>query len=160
MNSNLPRWIFSSMVKHFSTVAATIPLNYYVEGVDEPESSDFQNDSVLFKMNGPVIHSGSKDFEWYSLEIMVFLTDIIQLTNDNAFSIQEWTGIFQASMVNDALQIFRYGTGAEDDDTLIGCLEPDPGFKNNIQVVTYGQVDKDLRIKQASVNGRFILCPL
>jgi hypothetical protein len=160
MNANLPRWMFSSMAKHFSGVAATKSLNYYVEGVDEPETQDFQNDTSLFKMDGPVAHQGSKGVEWYSVEIMILLTDIIQLTNDNAYSIYEWAGAFQASMLNDALQVFRYGTGGEDDQTLIGCLEPDPRVKNNVRVVPYGQVDKDLRVKQVSINGRFVLHPL
>ena len=161
MNVNLPRWLFTSLSDHFSTVAGTITgLNFYVEGVDEPEVGDFQNDSAVFKMNGPVARQGSGTFEWYSVELIVVLTDIIQLTADNAFSIYEWAGVFQGSFLNDAIQIFRYGTGVEDDQSLIGCLEPDPTLTNNVRVVTYGQVDKDLRIKQVSVNGRFILCPL
>lgn len=157
MNTNLPRWMFSSMSKHFSDVAATIPLNYYVEGVDEPESGDFQNDSVLFKMDGPIAHQGSGDVEWYTVEFMILLTDIIQLTNDNAYDIYAWAGVFQGSMLNDALGIYRKGTGGEDDQSLIGCLEPDPSVRNNVRVVSYGQIDKDLRIKQVSINGRFIL---
>ena len=158
MNVNLPRWMFTSLADHFSTVAATIPsLQYYVEGVDEPETDDFQNDSALFKLTGPVAHQGSNGVEWYTVEIMILLTDIIQLTNDNAYDIYSWAGIFQGSMINDQLQIFRYGTGGEDDDSLIGCLEPDPSVSQNVRVTNYGQVDKDLRIKQVSINGRFIL---
>lgn len=158
MNVNLPRWMFTSLSEHFRTVTGTIPaLTYYVEGVDEPEAGDFQNDTAIFKMNGPIAHQGSSNDEWYSIEIMVLLTDIIQLTGDNAYSIYEWAGIFQGSMLNDVIQIFRYGTGVEDDDTLVGCLQPDPSVNNNVRVVSYGQVDKDLRIKQVSINGRFVL---
>ena len=160
MNANLPRWLLSSMADHFSTIAATqTGLNYYVEAVDEPEVRDFQTDSALFKLTGPVVHQGSGGVEWYSLEMIILLTDIIQLRNDNAYSIQNWAGAFQASMINDALSIYRRGDGVEDDDSLIGCLEPDPSVRNNVRVVSYGQVDKDLRIKQCSINGRFILCP-
>jgi len=158
MNTNLPRWMFSSMAKHFSDVAATIPeLTYYVEGIDEPESENFQNDSVLFKMDGPIAHQGSGDVEWYTVEIMILLTDIIQLTNDNAYDIYTWAGVFQGSMLNDALGIYRFGDGVEDDDSLICCLAPDPSVRNNVRVVSYGQIDKDLRIKQVSINGRFVL---
>jgi hypothetical protein len=148
------------MAEHFRTVAVTAGLRYYVEGVDEQESADFQNDSSLFKMDGPVAHQGSNGVEWYSVEMMILLTDIIQLTGDNAYSIYEWAGAFQASMLNDALAIYRYGSGGQDDQKLIGCLEPDPDVRNNVRVVSYGQVDKDLRIKQVSINGRFVLHPL
>ncbi len=161
MNINLPRWLFSSVAKHFSDLATIIPeLRFYVEGIDEPEIGDFQNDSMLFKMDGPIAHQGSggvNSVEWYTLEIMVLLTDIIQLTNDNAYDIYKWAGIIQGSMLNDNIQIFRFGTGVEDDQSLIGCLEPDTSVRNNIRTVSYGQIDKDLRIKQVSINGRFIL---
>ena len=153
----MPRWMFASVTKHFSDVAATMPeLKYYVEGIDEPEIADFQSDSMLFKMDGPIAHQGS-GIEWYNVEIMVLLTDIIELTNDNAYDIYRWAGIVQGSMLNDSIQILRKGTGVEDDQSLIGCLEPDTSVRNNVRVVSYGQIDKDLRIKQISINGRFVL---
>lgn len=156
MNLNLPRWVFSSMAKKFSEVAATIPLNYFVQGVDEPESRDFQVDSALFRMTGPVAYQSAGDEEQYQIELMILLTDIIQLTNDEAYSIYKWAGVFQAAML-DVLPVYKYGTGPEDDDSLIGCLQPDPKLKNNVRIVDYGQIDKDLRIRQCSINGRFIL---
>ena len=149
--------MFASVAKHFSDLAATMPeLRFYVEGIDEPEIGDFQNDSMLFKMDGPIAHQGS-GIEWYNVEIMVLLTDIIELTNDNAYDIYRWAGIIQGSMLNDSIQILRKGTGVEDDQSLIGCLEPDTSVRNNVRVVSYGQIDKDLRIKQVSINGRFTL---
>lgn len=158
MNSNLPRWMFSSMAKHFDTVAGTITgLNYHVQGVDEPEPGDFQADSALFRMDGPLAFQSAGSEEWFKVEIMVLLTDIVRTTNDNAYDIYEWAGAFQASMLNDALQIFKYGSGPEDDGSLIGCLVPDPELKNNVRVFSYGQIDKDLRVLQVSVNGRFAL---
>jgi len=156
MDYNLPRYIFSSMAKHFSTIAATCGLRYFVEGVDEPESGDFQNDSALFKLDGPIAHQGSNGVEWYTVEIMILLTDIIQLTGDNAYQIYEWAGRFQSSMLDDALSIYNFQV-APIPDILLGCLEPDPDVKNSVRVVSYGNVDKDLRIKQVSVNGRFVL---
>lgn len=159
MDSNLPRWIYSSMAKHFSTVASGLSLNYHVTGVDEPLPSDFQNDSSIFRMDGPVAYQSAGREEWYKVEIMILLTDIVQLTGDNAYDIYRWAGAFQASMLNDALQVFKYGSGVGDDQSLIGCLTPDPDLKNNVRVFSYGQLDKDLRILQVSVNGRFILEP-
>lgn len=162
MNVNLPRWIFSSMAEHFRTVASGISLPYFVEGVDEEEALDFQRDSSLFRMDGPFAFqaSGATLDEWYKVEIQILLTDLVALTNDNAYDIYAWAGVFQGSMLNDALPIYRYGSGGEDDQSLIGCLEPDTSVKNNIRVASYGMVDKDWRVKQVSVNGKFVLCPL
>jgi len=156
MNANLPRWLMSSLAKHFKTVADTIPLNYYVEGIDDVEITDFQTDSALFKMDGPVVHQGSAIDEWYDIELIILLTDIVQ-SGENPYEIYRWAGIFESSLINDALSIFRFGTGVEDDGTLIGCLTPDTRLRNNVRVVNYGQTDKDLHIRQMSVNGRFLL---
>ncbi|MCI0559253.1 MAG: hypothetical protein MN733_12220 [Nitrososphaera sp.] len=145
------------MAQHFSVVAGTIPLNYHVTGVDEDQVGDFQADSALFRMDGPIAYQSAGGEEWFKVEILILLTDIVQLTNDNAYDIYKWAGAFQASMLNDALQIFKYGSGAGDDQSLIGCLVPDPDLKNNVRVFSYGQIDKDLRVLQVSVNGRFAL---
>jgi hypothetical protein len=160
MNVNLPRWVFSSMAEHFRTVASGISLPYYVEGVDEEEALDFQRDSSLFRLDGPIAFQGSSGVEWYKVEMQILMTDLVATTNDNAYDVYTWAGAFQGSMLNDPLPIYRYGSGVEDDDTLIGCLEPDTSVKNNIRVASYGMVDKDWRVKQVSVNGKFVLCPL
>lgn len=160
MNVNLPRWVFSSMSEHFRTVSAGIPLQYFVEGVDEEQALDFQQDSALFRMDGPIAHQGSSGNEWYRVEFQILLTDLVATTNDNAYDIYSWAGVFQGDMLNGSLPVYRYGSGLEDDQTLIGCLEPDNSVKNNVRIASYGMIDKDWRIKQMSVNGKFVLCPL
>lgn len=159
MNVNLPRWIFSSMSEHFRTIAPS-GVRYFVEGVDEEEALDFQSDSMLFRMDGPIAHQSSGGEEWYRVEIQVLLTDLVGLTNDNAYDIYSWAGIVQGDMLNNSLPVYRYGSGPEDDQSLVGCLEPDTTVRNNIRVASYGMVDKDWRVKQVSVNGKFVLYPL
>jgi len=148
------------MSDHFQTVSDGISLRFFIEGLDEAEALDFQVDSGLFRMDGPIAYQGSSGLEWYKVEMQILLTDIVATTNDNAYDIYTWAGVFQGSMLNDSLPIYRYGSGAEDDDSLIGCLEPDTSVRNNVRVASYGMVDKDYRIKQVSVNGKFVLRPL
>jgi len=145
------------MAEHFRKVAATQSgLRYVVHGADEAEAADFQSDTGVFRLTGPVAHQGSSTDEWYGVEIMILLTDIVN-SGDNPYTIWNWAGAFQGSMLNDALGIYRYGTGVDDDQSLIGCLEPDQSVRNNVRVVDYGIVDKDLRVHQISVIGRFVL---
>jgi hypothetical protein len=146
------------MAKHFSTVAATQSgLRYHVHGIDEPEAGDYQNDTAVFRITGPTVHQGSGTYEWYGIEMMILLTDIPELTGESAYEIDGWAGVFQGSMVNDALSIYRYGSGVGDDDSLVGCLFPDPTVRNNVRVVDYGEVDPNLRLHQMAVIGKFIL---
>jgi hypothetical protein len=94
MNINIPRWTFTSMAKFWSVKAATVGVNYFVEGVDEDEAGDFQNDSILFRMDGPIAFQGSAatNDEWYRVEMQILFTKIVSLTNDNAYEIYEWAG--------------------------------------------------------------------
>ena len=147
------------MSEHFRTITPA-GVNYFVEGVDEETALDFQTDSMLFRMDGPFAYQSAGGEEWYKVEIQVLLTDLVALTNDNAYDIYSWAGIVQGDMLNNPLPIYRYGSGVEDDDSLIGCLEPDTSVVNNIRVASYGMVDKDWRVKQVSVNGKFVLYPL
>ncbi|MHC4371443.1 MAG: hypothetical protein ACYSW8_27835 [Planctomycetota bacterium] len=159
MNVNLPRWVFSSLAEHFRVLAATVPIRFFVEGVDEEEALDFQQDSMLFRMDGPIAYQSSGGEEWYKIEIQVLLTDLVATTLDNAYDIYSWAGIVQGDMLNSSIPIYRYGSGVEDDDSLIGCLEPDTSVENNVRVASYGMIDKDWRVKQVSVNGKFVLAP-
>lgn len=156
MNVNLPRWMFSSMAEYFRTLTPA-GVAYFVEGVDEEEALNFQADSMLFRMDGPVAFQSSGSEEWYKVEIQLLFSDIVATTLDNAYDVYTWAGIIQGAMLNNSLPIYRYGSGVEDDQTLIGCLEPDTSVTNNVRVASYGMIDKDQRVKQVSVNGKFVL---
>jgi hypothetical protein len=149
------------MAEYWRVKAVALGVNYFVEGVDEDEAGDFQSDSILYRMDGPILFQGSAatDDEWYRVEMQLLCTKLVTLTNDNAYEIYEWAGTIQAAMANESLPIYRYGSGVEDDDSLIGCLQPDPNAKSNIRVASYGMLDANWRVKQVSVNGKFILCP-
>lgn len=157
MNVNLPRWMFSSMAEHFRTLVPA-GIEYFVEGVDEEEALNFQKDSMLFRMDGPIAYQSASGEEWYRVEIQILFTDLVSTTGDSAYNVYTWAGIIQGEMLNTALPIYRYGSGVEDTGDLIGCLEPDTSVTNNVRVASYGMIDKDYRIKQVSVNGKFILC--
>lgn len=158
MDPNLPRWMRASLNKYFATVVATIPnVQFFVEGADEETVQKFQNDSILFRMVGPNCHEGSST-DWYGVELQILCTDIIQTTKDGAYDLDVWVGIIAASMQR-VMPIYKFGNGPSDDRTfLIGCLEADDSVRQPVRIVPYGIVDKDARVKQTSINGKFKLC--
>lgn len=159
MDKHLPRWMHSSMAKFFSDLVAdmTDPPRYHVEAVDEDEALDFQSPSILFRMVGPYAYGGS-NVEWYKVEIQLLCTDIVQTRNDNSWTVFEWAGVIQDAMLG-PMPIFKFGNGPDDNrETLVGCLEPDDTIGDAIRVVPYGQVDKEVRVKQVAVIGKFRLC--
>lgn len=153
-NPNMPRWVMASLCDLFKTTADGINLHFFVEGIDEEEPEDYDRSSALFRMNGPDVKLGGGT-ETHRLEIQILIT-ILPIANSNAHPPYNWAGAFQEVMLG-PLPIYKYGTGPEDDQSLIGCLEPDPNVLDNVRIVSYGQLNKTARVFQMSVNGRYIL---
>jgi len=156
MDTNIPRWLFSSLAQLFKEDSDALSLHYFVESVDEEEPEDFNRNSALFRMNVPDVKLGSGSVSIYRIELQILLTCLPNTPNANAFDIYRWAGAFQERMLG-YLPIYKYGNGPDDDQSLLGCLEPDPGVADYVRIVTYGQIDKTSRVWQVSVNGRFIL---
>ncbi len=154
-NPNIPRWVMASLTDLFKEVSDDLNLHYFVEGVDEEEPEDFNRNSALFRMNGPDVKLGGGT-ETHRLELQILLTNLPNVPSENAYEPYRWAGAFQETMLG-PLPIYKYGTGPEDDQSLIGCLEPDPNILDYVRIVSYGQIDKTSRVRQLSVNGRFVL---
>lgn len=157
MDANLARWLQASLGKYFKNVSDGISLPFFVEAVDEDTIDLFQKDHAIMRMTGPLIYQGVKNERWATLEVQILLTDIRQ-SSENAYKILEWAGIYQEALLA-PIPIYKYGTGPQDDGTLIGCLQPDPSVPNHVRVVNFGQMDKELRINQVSVIAKFLLYP-
>lgn len=155
MSPDLPRWIMASLATFCKDIADDLNVQFFIEGVDEAQAEDFQNDSILFRMTGPSTRQGSGGFEWHLIEMHVLLTDIIQGASlDNAYDILRWAGAYHSALM-EAIPIYKMeGTP---DPELIGCLRPDTSFKEHLRTVNFNQVDKVGRVRQMSVNARFIL---
>lgn len=151
---NLPRWIVASLTQYFKDVADGLNLHYFVEGIDEEEPEDFNRSSALFRVNGPDARLGGGK-EIHRLELQILLTNLGN-TQGDAYEPYRWAGKFQQVMLG-PLPIYKYGTGPDDDQSLIGCLIPDPLVLDFVRIVNYGQMNRTARVYQISVNGRFIL---
>lgn len=156
IDPNIPRWLYSSLAQLFKEDSDALSLHYFVENVDEEEPEDFNRNSALFRMNGPDARLGTGSVSFHRIELQILLTVLPNTPNANAYDVYRWAGAFQERMLG-YLPIYKYGSGPDDDQSLLGCLEPDPGVQDYVRIVTYGQLDKTSRVWQVSVNGRFIL---
>lgn len=152
MDPNLPRNIVASLAQYFQPIVDGLKIEYFVEGINNPIDKVFQKDSAVLRVNGPIVNEGSNGYEWYKVEFQILLTDLIEPTTENAYAIHTWAGKIQEAFLG-VIPILN-----QDNDVLIGCLEPDRSVKNNIRTVNYNIVDIDLPIRQMSVNGRYLLC--
>ena len=73
---------------------------------------------------------------------------------EDAYGIARWAGKFEQAMT-ERIPIYKYGTDAGDDQSLIGCLTQRKGTSESIKLVYFGQISREDRIRQAVVDGRY-----
>jgi hypothetical protein len=154
MDKNLARWIFQSIAVHFQSVANGISLPYHVEGIDERSEDTMRADHVELRVTGPVLKEVSNGFYKVDVTINFLLTKAMDLVSADAFDLIQWTGVFAAAML-EPIPIYKKGTGAEDDDSLVGCIRVKKGRNEAVRVYHFGQIEKDTRVRQSEVDAVF-----
>ena len=153
MNANWPRWIHSSLQKHFDGLKGSWFL--FIEGQKRPVT---QNEKVLeLRIDGPEITELSKNVFRLYVEINILVQAIM---NDNDLHrIHKGTGIVIAAFTN-GIAIYQYGDAtenAENDDSLLGCMQliTDHKGKQAVKVANFGQIHPQQHLIQATVEGHY-----
>lgn len=147
IDPNLVRWIFASTTKHFDSNRQGLPLD--IEGFERQTKA--QN-SLEFRLNGPDFQQVSKGYLLVEIEINILVTT---LKNDkDAHRQARSTGIAVAAFT-DNISVFKLGTGAEDDQSLLGCLSLQTNDRDKIIVTDFGPVTGMDHVLQATVEGRY-----
>jgi hypothetical protein len=154
MNENLARWVFASVANYFSTVVTGIDLPLLVEGVDEREPEEMQEDHAELRVNGPFVRELSKNYWRIWVDINILLTNMMSMSQKNAYNIAQWGGTLQEVML-EPIPIYKYGSDPGDDDSLIGCLTLRRSRGDSVRLIHFGQISREDRIRQAVVDGRY-----
>ena len=144
MDENLARWTFQSIVKHFVSTANGLSLPYFVEGIDERSDDDMRANHVELRITGPEVKEVSKDYLKVSAVINFLFTEQMDMSGADAYQMSRWIGKF-ASVMLEPVPVYKYGTGAADDQSLIGCLRVDKGKNEKVRIFHFGQVKPDTR---------------
>jgi len=148
MDKNLARWIFQSIVVHFSSTASGLSLPYFIEGIDEMDDDVMRANHVELRITGPTIKEVSNGYFTIDAVINFLFTKQMEASDADAYNLIQWTGEFSTVML-DPVPIYKLGTGADDDGTLIGCLEVKKGKNEAVRVWHFGRLDKDTRVLQS-----------
>jgi len=149
INTNWSRWIFASICQHFDDNKGTLPL--YIEGqyISTPRPNNFME----LRIDGPYYtHVNKKDWKVY-LEVNVLLQSSI---NDADFHNQQrYLGLI--STIFSCIKLYKYGTGAMDDDSQFGCLFllQDTQARERLQISNFGRVDVGSKLEQATIEGHY-----
>jgi hypothetical protein len=152
MDENLARWIFQSIASHFQSVATGLSLPYFVEGIDERAEDDMRADHVELRVTGPTTKEVSKGYYLHDVVINFMFTKQMEMSGADAFDLIQWTGVFANEMLEE-VPIYRKGTGPADDDTLVGCLKVKKHKNEMVRIYHFGQLNKDLRIRQSEIDA-------
>lgn len=149
IDKNWTRWIFASVVKHFTDRRQGLTL--FVEGQrrDTPQATTL----VELRFDGPHYVEMTRD-HWH---IQVEINVLIQTAMDNASYHTHFAncGIVQVAFTD--IMVYRYGNGPDDDDTLLGCLRllQDLRDRDRVETNQLGQIDKDIPLIHATLEGHY-----
>jgi hypothetical protein len=147
-NPNWARWIIASAVKHFQSAATVFGIPMQIEGqtvVNVPTS-----EHIEFRMAGPHVREVSKD-NW-RIDCVINILYSAFLGND-IYRAQRIAGMIADAMTD--ICVYRYGDGADDDNTLLGTLTLLQDPIHPIRTNPFGQIAPDVKITQGTVEGSF-----
>lgn len=148
LNPNWQRWILSSCAKYFGDQADGT--KFYVEG----DTINFVDDQqwVEFRTDGLSTQELTNNYFRIDLCINLLLNDVIVKTD--LYTLQRLVGKFQ-SMFGSSIPIYKYGSGVDDDGTLLCCLEIHKPPKDKVQSHYFGKVGPSSQLQQATIEAHY-----
>jgi len=150
LDQNLERWIIASVSKHFDDRRQGIAM--FIEG--QLRDTRTLKDFFELRIDGPYLTELSKGY-W---DVYIEINALVQASQDQAdyHRIYKTAGIVRAAFTN-TIGIFKFGDGAGDDQSQIGCLTllGDKEKRERIQVSHFGQVEPDTGIFQSTVEAHY-----
>lgn len=149
INTNWARWIFASVSKHFDDRKGALPL--YIEG-QHRDTKDIK-DFMELRMDGPFITELSRNYFRLFIEINVLVQSALDDTNYHRIH----GNVGLVASIFTAIEIFKFGTGVDDDDTQLECMRliQDSPSNERIQINHFGQIEPDIELIQSTVEGHY-----
>lgn len=143
MNENWPRWIFTSLAKHFDDAKGDIA-DYHVQGTIRRFNEDVER--LEFRATG-IDYDEQTDGQ-YRLSLTVGLLVTVPLDGANNYRIHQLTGRYVKAFESPVI-VKKYGAGPDDDQSVLGCMQ----VKGDIKVHDWGQIAMDVKVTQSSVES-------
>lgn len=145
---NWNRWCAISIAKTFQSLDAILPV--FVEGFER--DTEKLPEFLELRIDGPYISEHARQQWRLYFEVNVLI--VVQEENSNAWRLTELTG-HVTNKFTDAIQVLRYGTGPDDDQGILGCLDLVKLPDGKIKTSNFGKIRPDARIEQATVEGHY-----
>lgn len=142
----LAQRIFGSLAKHVNTLATSLGVKFYAEGVDDESSEVYQNTNLSLRVDGPRTIEGSS-VSWNSVDVQVMVTCI------GGEPYLPWQ---LAGAVADSIRgvIPLYNIPSNDPLVQVGCLDIDPSLADSVRLVNLSRVSTSSNVRQIAVVTR------
>lgn len=160
-NENWPRWVQASVAYYYTTAANAISIPILIEGIDERTTAFIQSqERIEARVNGPFIVEQSHGFWHFEVDVNIIIFSHMGGSLPDRYSGTQITGEM-AKVSNDPIPVYKYGTGVDDDQSLIGCLTLRRGSKESVKVYHFGEINLEDRLRQfmVDVNLEMDICP-
>lgn len=149
INKNWPRWIFASVSKHFDDRRQGLPM--FIEGQHRDTRS--LKDFIELRMDGPQFTEVSHNYWRLYFEVNI----LVQSTMDEHSYHRIHTNVGIVAAAFSDIGLMRYGTGPSDDQEQWGCagLLQDTRKRQHLDIFHFGQIDKQTKLMQATVEGHY-----
>lgn len=153
MDKNWSRWIFASITKHFDDI---INLDVFIEGMDR-QTKDLKKFAEI-RVDGPKMNELNADYWRLYIEINI----LIQTVMDDSNLHLHWDNIGDVNMAfTRRISVYKYAdkNGQNGDGSQLGCFQLviDRYDRENIVTSNFGQIDKNVKLQQATVEAHYEL---
>lgn len=149
-NRHWPRWVHASIAKHFETILGN-QLHLYVEG--EKRQTENQENYCELRIDGP--DSNQLSPKLFKLNVTIDALIVNIKSDKNSHIHLDFVGLVLTTFTN-AITVYRYGTGLDDDQTELGCLKLMPdASKDKVQVTRLGQTVPAELLQETSIEASY-----
>jgi len=139
---NWARWLYTSVVKHFTQAAIKANIPIYLDRDDNRDT-----DWAELRFGGPYIRQPSRNVYFGEVNVDIMITAFIKT---DQYVMQRYTGLFQAYFY--PICCYRYGDGDADDGTYFATLKLTDG---NINVRNFGLILPENKFIRSTVESDY-----
>lgn len=148
-NRHWERWCKISIIEHFDAKRNNeFPM--FVEGYER--ATEDLPEYFELRIDGPnTRENANKQWRLY-FEVNVLIA--VQEENDNPYRTSEMAGLI-TNAFTEHIPVYKYGTGPDDDGSLLGHLRLVPRAGERIQTSYFGKINPTARMLQSTVEGHY-----
>jgi hypothetical protein len=145
MRQHWPRWIVTSIYKHFDGLKGVYP--HYLNPLERGSLQDPTRFEL--RINGPDIHEVSNNYFRVDVDVNLLVQFTVDLSQ-NVYAHEVMIGQGLLGFTQN-ITIKKYGSGVGDDSSVVGCLQK----QTSTEVINFGRVQESTNILHSTIDSEY-----